>query len=282
MLLDAATPCRPLRPPGADEPTPADLSAVCAGLRSVVDNWQWAVELGLRMTALEPLPPGAEPDGDHCVAYAIGGGSALLLRAEVAAGIVRLSLGGAADAAPDGPGDHLSAVDLAVLDVWAQAAVGAVAGVLGVDDPTPRRIYPPPVAARDAPPRLLGRLSWAGERPAGALVFAAHLARRRPREHGPALGERPAALLHATVRLSAQISGPPVPLAELLALEVGDVVLLGPKTALEVRVDAAGETVALGRPGAQGERMAVRIAWLSEALYGGPTVTEEGRGSCDG
>lgn len=269
MLLDADTACQRLRLPRVDEPTPADLHAARTRLRGAVDGLCWATELGLRMVALEPLAPGALPPADDCVAYAADGGPVLLLARAAAVGVVRLSLGGEAGAAADGAAD-LTAVDLAVLDLWARSALQALAAVLGLDDSAPQRVDGPAtgLAATDA--RLVARLAWAGDRPAGALVFAARLARTRRAEHGPTLAQRPTALLGATVTLAAHISGPPVPLAELLGLEVGDVVLLGSKTALEVELAADGETIALGRPGAQGGRMAVRIGWLSEALQAGP------------
>lgn len=282
MLLDPGTPCSPVRLPAADEPGPAELAAVHARLRGVVDNWRWATELGLRLTTLEAAASDSILSHDGHVVYAADGAPVvLMLMSQVAAGIVRLSLGGSARAASADAASDLTATDLAVLDLWARATLESACGLLGIAHAAPRRVDRtalPPIADG----WLLARLMWSGERPAGALMFAARLARPARQEHGPALADRPAALLDATVHLTARLKGPSVPLAELVGLEVGDVILLGPKTALQVALDAAGETIALGRPGVQGERMAVRVAWLSEALSAGPPITGRKGDSSDG
>jgi len=281
VLLDADRPVEPFRPPGLDELSAAERAGLRSRLTGAVDGWRWATELGLRLTSLDQAAEGPSP-GDAAIAYvAHDAPLALAVEPEPAVAVVCLSLGGSP---PTGPSPALSAVDLAVLDLWARGALGGIARALDVPAGgearrlrSGERPAPP-----DAGPLLAASLSWAGDRPAGWLLIPARLGRREPDAGGPTLGEAPAALLEAPVALAAHIDGPALPLSELLTLEPGDLVLLGRKSSVEVTLGVADTTLAAGRPGAQGDRMAVRITRTWQTPQPTSEITEPGGETPDG
>ncbi len=266
----------PFRPPAADAPSARERERLRARLEGAVGRWRWATELGLRVTGLEAAC-GADAGGAICW-RADGAPLVLTLEAEPAAALVCLSVGAEL---PQAPETRLSEVDGAVLDVWARRALTAVGAALdGAVMGEVQRI--PAGAAADADqPMVAAMLAWAGERPAGTLLVGRAPAQAQ-REPGAALGDRPGALLGAPVRLAARIDGPELPLAELLTLGEGDVVLLGRKAAIEVSLAAGDVTVATGRPGAQGARMAVRLSWTCDALERAGEMTDGGGEMTDG
>lgn len=264
------------RPPAADAPSARERERLRARLEGAVGRWRWATELGLRIAGLE-APSRANAGGAICW-RAEAAPLALMLEAEPAAALVCLNVGAEL---PEAPQTRLSEVDAAVLDLWARRALTAVGAALdGALTGEVRRLAAGEAAHGDQP-LIAATLAWAGERSAGSLLAGAALAQRQS-EPGVALGARPEALLDAPVRLGARIDGPELPLAELLTLSEGDVVLLGRKTAIEVALAAADVTVATGRPGAQGGRMAVRLSWTCDALQRAGEMTEAGGEMTDG
>ncbi len=266
----------PLRPPAADTPNTRERARLRARLDGGVGRWRWATELGLRLTAIEAP---ACADGTALLCWrAEAMPLALTLEAEVAAALVCLSLGAEP---PDELQTRLSSVDLAVLDVWARHALAAIGMALdGAVTGEVRRVSTEARADDGDEAMIAAKLAWAGERPAGRLLVGLEAALGE-REVGTALGDRPGALLGAPVSLTARIEGPELPLAELLTLGTGDVVLLGRKSAIEVALTAGDVTVARGRPGAQAGRMAVRLSWTCDALRGTGDTMEAG-GESDG
>jgi len=264
------------RPPAADAPSARERERLRGRIEGAVGRWRWATELGLRVTGLEAP---ARPDAGAAVCWrAEAAPLVLMLEAEPAAALVCLSVGAEP---PSRPETRLSAVDVAVLDLWARRALAAVGTALdGAVTGEVQRVSVG-VRADGDEPMIAATLAWAGERPAGRLLVGPAPARGE-REPRAALGDRPGALLGAPVRLGARIDGPELPLAELLTLGKGDVVLLGRKTAVEVALDAGDVTVATGRPGSQGGRMAVRLSWTWEALERAGDMTEAGGEMTDG
>ncbi|MGD9498211.1 MAG: FliM/FliN family flagellar motor switch protein [Armatimonadota bacterium] len=257
MLLNDDRRVEPFRPRGVHELSGAERSLLHTRLTAAIDGWPWAAELGLRLTSLAPAGGDGAP-ACGAVHYAAAPASPrLVLEAELAVALVCLSLGGAP---PDDGEPTLSAVDLAVLDLWAHRALRAVERELDVPAyASVRRLGTDELAAPGSGASLLvGTLTWAGERPAGRLLLPAALGRRAAAD-GRRLGDSPDALIAAPVTLAAQIGVAPVPLAELLALQPGDVLLLGHKGAVEVTLQTGSMAVAVGRPGAHGGLMAVRV-----------------------
>lgn len=94
---------------------------------------------------------------------------------------------------------------------------------------------------------------------AGLVVVARDRVRSRSEGGGRTLASAPGALLGASVALDAVVGGPFVPLSELLQIEPGDVLLLGPKAQAEATLQEGGRRFAVGRPGAKSGRRALRL-----------------------
>lgn len=280
MLLDDQASVKPFRPPAVETLTLRERSHLRDRLEGGVARWRWATELGLRVTALDQ-DAGSGAGDDRLVGwYARLQPVALWLHAEPAAAIVCLSVGAPL---PRQLQSRLTAVDLAVLDLWARQALGALVTVL---DESPvgevARIDQHAGALwDDEEPMMRAKLTWAGERAAGVIAVGSRLA-RSPRETGPTLGDFPGVLAQAPVTLEARLDGPRLALADLLTLQCGDVVLLGKKTAVEVGFYTGDMIIARGRPGARGSRMAVRLTWTCEQSALPDEITDVGVEMPDG
>jgi len=263
VLLDDHASIRLFRPPAVEALTARERSRLRDRLEGGVARWRWATELGLRVTALDQVGAGSRADDDQLVGWCARlQPLALWLHPELAAAIVCLSVGAPL---PRQPQSRLTEVDLAVLDLWAHQALGVLGSAL--DEPLIGEVdhidQHAGASCGDKKPMVLAELTWAGERPAGALLIASRPA-RFTRETGPTLGDFPEVLAQAPVTLDARLDGPRLALADLLTLGCGDVVLLGRKAAVEVGLFAGDTMVARGRPGARGSRMAVRLTWTRD------------------
>jgi len=254
------------RPPRADELSERDWARLRSGLTAAVDGLDGTIETGLRLAEISREARDEPHVADGEIWYeATGVPLALALRPEMAAALVCVSLG---SPAPDQPAPDLSDVDLAVLDVWARQALQAIAASFQVATGVGarRRAGPSEELAQGDRGCVAADLAWAGDRPAGSILLSRQLV-CADEPTGPALAETPELLLGAPVTVCATIDGPRLPLVELLGLEVGDVVLLGPKGELEVSLAVGSLPIATGRPGARSERMAVRLTRIAVLLH---------------
>ncbi|MEA3402464.1 MAG: FliM/FliN family flagellar motor C-terminal domain-containing protein [Armatimonadota bacterium] len=257
VLMDPDTPVEPFRPRPVEDLSSAEWSRLRSRLAGAVAGWRRSTETGLRLDEMRRVA--GEPPSPEGVWYVAGGVPlALCLDRTLSAALVCLSLG---SPPPDEPQDKLTETDLAVLDVWAREAVPEVAGALDASAGPPTRVTAAEAAElmRGEEPLAVGDLRWASGRPGGAVVVARALARSDAEADGRALADYPDALLRAPVAVDAVVAGPELPLAELLSLEAGDVVLLGLKSEVQVTLSVGGTAAAVGRPGVQGGKMAVRI-----------------------
>lgn len=272
MLLDDNDRYERYVPPAADDLNASEWARLRSRLSGVVDGWAWSTETGLRLADIERLDD-MPTDGGRVWYEAQDEPLALGLTETLSDALVALTLGGGV---PDGPRAKLTGVDLAVLDLWAGRALEAVAGALALAPTRVRRFGGPPAGMSVAEPPLAGvRLQWAGKADGGRLVVGLSAVRGGDTEERARLGERPGPLLEVAVRVAARMRGPDLSLADVVELEVGDVIVMGDKD--EVRVDLhVGEArVAHGRPGVRGGQMAVRVI---EGASGGrlPNTTQTG------
>ena len=271
MEAEAGAQVQPLRLPRAEDLMQREREALSRALRAATESWPPAAALGLALErTLSARTPEELPAMPGAVTYRLADAPVLMaVQAELAAALVCLSLGGPPPAEVDA---DLTPVDLAVLDASVGPALAAVAASLGL--PEGEGVERLALGAREAALELGGPVAGGllrAPRVAGrALVVVAQEAVRQALARpGPTLADDPRALLGARVEVEARIAGARVPLAEMLAVEVGDVVLLDGPISRQVGVYVGGRQVARGRPGAKGGRMAVRITDVQDLRAGG-------------
>lgn len=257
VLREAGAQVEALRPPPVEELTVGERGRLRAALGGAVESWPRADAIGLRVAQLRRAAAPEVGDGGAWF-RAAGAPVALGLTPRAAVSLVCVSLGAAMPAEPK---DRLSGMDVAVLEAWAGRALPALAEALGVgpaEELERVRGCPRGLAGVEGEV-VVGELAFAGEVPAGTILVAAEHARGGEAGGRATLGDHPGALLRARVMAEAVIRTGGVALAELLALEVGDVLVLGPKGEVEAQLVAGGAVVGAGRPGARGGARAVRI-----------------------
>lgn len=261
VLIDQCVEVAAFRPPPVEQLTESECSRLIAVLAGVVDGWRGAVEVGIRLGEFEQhnADPGPTSVADDLWFHASATPIALGLTPEAAVSLLCVNLGAEMPAAPDA---ELTAVDLALLEVWAGRAVSELATALGAGpagEVVRRRGTPGELIAETQDVVVSAGLTFSGGMPAGAVLVGAEVARTREKRPPVRLGDRPGLLLQARLTVNATIATDPVPLCELLSLEKGDVLLLGDKAGIEATLTASECVVASGRPGAQEGTRALRI-----------------------
>lgn len=256
MLIEANKTVATFRPPPVEELSAGERRRLRAALAGVVASWGGSSSLGLLV--------GDPRRQDEVPAHyagpwfrATGAPVGLGLTPEAAVSLLCANLGAPM---PTAPSTHLSELDLALLNTWAtqalqELATGLAAGPVGQVLRVPD--YPQDLAAGSCSV-VVAELTFASDMPAGVIVVDAAIARRREPSDPATIGDEPTVLLDATVTAEAIIRAT-VRLDELLTLEVGDVLILGDKTTVEAELVAADEVMARARPGARGERRALRV-----------------------
>jgi flagellar motor switch/type III secretory pathway protein FliN len=267
VLVDADANVAAFRPPPVTALSDEECRKLRATLAGVVESWRGGIETGLRVPRIHQ--PGEDEGCGHEGDLWFRAGAApiaLALSPAAAAAILCVNLGAPM---PDEPDGALSEIDLRLLDAWAERAVSELAGALAGGPPGEvlRRTSPPPDIIGQQKPQVRAELTFAGEMRAGEIHLAADLARRRWGASAR-LGDSPEVLLQARLDVGAAIAAEPVPLPDLLALEEGDVLLLGPKNSVEAELVAGETVVAAGRPGARMGMRALRVT-------GGPLTERE-------
>lgn len=263
MLLGPDAEVTPLRPPAADEPAERQLRELAAALSSALATWGGAGLMGMQ---LAQVTRASAPDQLCAAAGAVAWRMQALgvaLPPALAASLVCLSLGGQ----PDDEGGPLTGLDLAVLDIWARRALGAVAERLELEPGAAERAsiaemraeWPGPTAVAHVP-------SAAGE--ALLLLGWDQVARVRG-AGGPRLGDHPGLLRGLRVPVEARLGGADLPLADLLAAAEGDVVMLGGQADAAVGLYVGGHRIARGRPGVRSGKMAMKVDHTDEPALRG-------------
>ncbi|MFP4248424.1 MAG: FliM/FliN family flagellar motor switch protein [Armatimonadota bacterium] len=262
MLIDHCGEPTVFTPPPVEELTPAERGRLRSRLVGVVESWRGAMEIGMRVATLCQHRDAARvASGDGVTWFRAGGAPVMVgLTSPAAVGLICVSLG--ADV-PENPDTHLTALDLALLDAWADRAVRELVAALdaGSAGEILRQADAPGEIAAEWRAVVVADLTLAEEIHAGVIVVGEEIARQHTRGTGApvtTLRDRPELLLQANVTVEAAIRSEPVPLPELLTLECGDVLLLGQKTALKAALSAGEAVVAEGRPGAREGMRAVR------------------------
>ena len=260
MLLEAHADATAFRPPAVEELTDAERRSLRAKLGEVVEGWPGGAEIGVQVSAVTRIPPGAQfREGDHCAAWyrTAGAAVALGLHADAAVRLLCANLGAPVDA--DAPGT-LSELDLALLDAWAAQALPEVASTL-FGRPSGEVLRPgnAPDDLAGGGALLVAELMHAGERAAGVLLLGEELLPQQTPLDRTTLGDDPGLLLNATLDVEALIATDGVPVAELLQIEPGDVLVVGDKQAVEARLAVGEMLLARARPGARSGVRALRI-----------------------
>jgi flagellar motor switch/type III secretory pathway protein FliN len=254
-LIEAAGKVVKFHPPPVEQLTAEECRLLRATLGEVLGSWQGAAEIGLRVTEVRRCDEAsamAQPGG---VCFSAATPSVhLCLSPEGAACLLCVILGAPI---PETPQTRLSGIDRALLHAWAQRALPELAGALGAGPAGEvlRTTRPP----HGRGPAVLVEMQSAGQSHAGFIVLPVELVRRREVADGGTLGDHPHLLHQAHLQLRATIPTEAVPLRDLLALESGDVLLLGSKAAVRAELTAGSSVIAKGRPGARAGMRAVRL-----------------------
>ncbi len=261
MLMQADARVAAFRPPPVEELSDEERRRLRSTLAGVVDSWRGAIEVGLHVAELrrQDEPPVGAEAADGGPWFRTGAAPvALGLTPAAAVSLLCVSLGARMPVEAE---TRLSEMDLRLLGAWAGRAVPELVAALGAGAPgevLQRAECPRELGAKSGSV-IVAELTFAAELPAGAIVLGAELARKRDAARRVTLGDDPTALLAASVTAEAVIATDGVPLSELLAIEVGDVLLLGDKGAVEAQVMAADAVVARARPGARAGLRALRV-----------------------
>lgn len=260
MLIDQDANVAAFRPPPVEELTDEERGRLRETVGGVVEAWRGGVEIGLEVGGVRQVQAGddaGEAPGDVWF-VAQGAPVALGLSQEAAAGLLCVNLG-----APmrDTSDPNLSEIDCALLDAWASRALPELVNALGAGPAGKalRRNTRPPDLTAKAGGAVAADLTFAAGRRAGTILIGAEIARANEGEPCETFADHLNLLLHAGLRVDAHIVAEAVPLRELLALETGDVLLLGDKATVLAELTAGEGAVASGRPGARAGRRAIRI-----------------------
>lgn len=261
MLLGAKASVSPLRLPAAEELSTAQRTQLRERLTAALAAWEGAGLVGITLGKVERVPhPQSVNFPPDVVAWA-NPWAALILPPAVAAALVCVNLG----STPDVLGQALTTVDLAVLDVWARRALQQVVGCLRLPPGDVNRAQPHEVMANWSSSALLAQL----DTPAGeaALIIAWPQALPGQASGGRRSTQRPQWLLGIRVSAEVRLQAAEVPLADLVAASVGDVLLLGPSSEVDVGLYVGGQRVARGRPGVRGGHLAMKVEHLDQHAH---------------
>ena len=262
MLMEPSEAVAAYVPPPVNALSEAECERVRSRLAGAVDGWDGAFETGLRLECLRLIE---EVEGLRVIEgeieyAAVDVGISLSLPSVVCSALICVSLGAPVDDAER----PLTEVDLAILDLWAHKALRGVAVAMGTQTPgivarrggAMRRLFEEGavVAGELGCPGVCGE-----DQSAGLLGMEREMVLKSGGTAGPTLAETPEVLLGGIVRLEAMIAGPSLSIRELVGMEEGDVLLLGPKDETEAALPLHGRKLAVGRPGAQSGRRAVRL-----------------------
>lgn len=259
MLLEAHADATAFRPPAVEELTDAERRSLRSKLADVVEGWPGAAETGLRVAAVTRLSSGQVREEEDCAVWfrTAGAPVALGLTAEAAVGLLRANLGAPVEADASAA---LTELDLALLDAWAAQALPEVASTLfGRPSGEVLRQGDAPDDLAGGGALLVAELIHAGERAAGVLLLGEELLPQQTPLDRTTVGDEPGLLLNATLDVEALIATDGVPVAELLQIEPGDVLVLGDKQAVEARLAVGEMLLARARPGARSGVRALRI-----------------------
>lgn len=235
------------RPPAEHLLTGDERTRLRVALSAVVDALPGATELGLRLTGIDQRELAAEA----CAIHYRGGEMMLALCPRAAAGLVCYALGGAVS-----PGSEvaLSEIDLALLDAWAGEALPTLGRSLAIAVPEVVRCRPGTPDGCVA----VAELCFAGDEPAGMVVFDAGTTRRRGEREGT-LGDDASCLRDVKARVAVEIPEVRLTLVELLGIGPGDVLVLGRKSEMRGEMRAGALLLGSGRPGARSGSRALRL-----------------------
>lgn len=260
MLREPGVHAERYRPPPVNALSRSEHERLHSCLSGAVSAWEGAAETGLRLDRLTEVECADDlPTIGRSVEYAArDAGLSLILAPALCGAVICASLG----TAPEDDERPLTETDLAILDLWAQRAlrrVGRALGTEAVGGVTRRAGATSELLEADG--LVVGELAHncTGGAPVGLVGVEREMARSRSDDEGRTLADAPEILLAGSIRFDAVIAGPSLPINDLLGIEEGDLLLLGPKTGTEAALTVEDRQFAAGRPGAKSGRRALRL-----------------------